>query len=157
MKLWKVCGVYKLKPLLDFDIAIIGGGIIGFSIALSLQKTGKSVLIIDRKDNSNNSTPEKSKKKQYALAMKERHMHGTPLKSVSLTELTEIDRARRKGSCSSLRSQWLPKSLASQIHPLEQHGPSSTSSTGTVVQIMKDQDNGYNSACLLYTSDAADE
>ena len=100
------------------------------------------------KDNSNNSTPEKSKKKQYALAMKERHMHGTPLKSVSLTELTEIDRARRKGSCSSLRSQWLPKSLASQIHPLDQHGPSSTSSTGTVVQIMKDQDNGYNSALL---------
>ena len=100
------------------------------------------------KDNSNNSTPEKSKKKQYSLAMKERHMHGTPLKSVSLTELTEIDRARRKGSCTSLRSQWLPKSLASQIHPLDQHGPSSTSSTGTVVQILKDQDNGYNSALL---------
>ena len=100
------------------------------------------------KDNSNNSTPEKSKKKQCALAMRERHMHGTPLKSVSLTELTEIDKARRKGSCSSLRLQWVPKSLASQMHPLDQNGPSSTSSTGTVVQIMKDQDNGYNSALL---------
>jgi D-amino-acid dehydrogenase len=45
-----------LKPRLDCDVAIIGGGIIGYSIALSLQKTGKTVLIIDRNDKNSNAS-----------------------------------------------------------------------------------------------------
>ena len=45
-----------MKPRLDCDVAIIGGGIIGYSIALSLQKTGKTVLIIDRNDKNSNAS-----------------------------------------------------------------------------------------------------
>ena len=41
---------------MDCDVAIIGGGIIGYSIALSLQKTGKTVLIIDRNDKNSNAS-----------------------------------------------------------------------------------------------------
>lgn len=39
-----------MKLPLDCDVAIIGGGIIGLSIAMSLQQTGKSVIVIDRDD-----------------------------------------------------------------------------------------------------------
>ncbi len=39
-----------MKLPLDCDVAIIGGGIIGLSIAMSLQQTGKSVIVIDRND-----------------------------------------------------------------------------------------------------------
>lgn len=39
-----------MKPHLDYDIAIIGGGVIGLSIAISLQQAGKTVVIIDRDD-----------------------------------------------------------------------------------------------------------
>ncbi|MCH1428818.1 MAG: FAD-binding oxidoreductase [Alphaproteobacteria bacterium] len=45
-----------MKPRLDCDVVIIGGGIIGYSIALSLQKTGKTVLIIDRNDKNCNAS-----------------------------------------------------------------------------------------------------
>jgi D-amino-acid dehydrogenase len=45
-----------LKPRLDCDVAIIGGGIIGYSIALSLQKSGKTVFIIDRNDKNSNAS-----------------------------------------------------------------------------------------------------
>ncbi len=39
-----------MKLPLDCDVAIIGGGIIGLSIAVSLQQTGKTVIVIDRFD-----------------------------------------------------------------------------------------------------------
>ena len=39
-----------MKRPLDCDVAIIGGGIIGLSIAISLQQTGKTVIIVDRND-----------------------------------------------------------------------------------------------------------
>lgn len=45
-----------MKPRLDCDVAIIGGGIIGYSIALSLQKSGKTVFIIDRNDKNSNAS-----------------------------------------------------------------------------------------------------
>ena len=38
-----------MKPHLDYDIAIIGGGVIGLSIAISLQQAGKTVVIIDQR------------------------------------------------------------------------------------------------------------
>lgn len=41
---------------MDCDVAIIGGGIIGYSIALSLQKSGKTVFIIDRNDKNSNAS-----------------------------------------------------------------------------------------------------
>ena len=37
-----------MKSHLDYDIAIIGGGVIGLSIAISLQQAGKTVIIIDQ-------------------------------------------------------------------------------------------------------------
>ena len=39
-----------MKQHLDYDVAVIGGGIIGLSIAISLQQAGKTVIIIDRDD-----------------------------------------------------------------------------------------------------------
>ena len=45
-----------MKPRLDCDVVIIGGGIIGYSIALSLQKSGKTVFIIDRNDKNSNAS-----------------------------------------------------------------------------------------------------
>jgi D-amino-acid dehydrogenase len=39
-----------MKQHLNYDVAIIGGGIIGLSIAISLQQVGKTVIIIDRDD-----------------------------------------------------------------------------------------------------------
>ena len=45
-------------------------------------------------------------------------------------------------------SNMLMKSLASQVKTFDQHGPSSTSSTGTVVHIPKDNDNGSHNLLL---------
>ena len=45
-----------MKPHLDYDIAIIGGGVIGLSIAISLQQSGKTVIIIDQDDEQINAS-----------------------------------------------------------------------------------------------------
>ena len=45
-----------MKPHLDYDIAIIGGGVIGLSIAISLQQAGKTVIIIDQDDEQINAS-----------------------------------------------------------------------------------------------------
>ena len=44
-----------MKPHLDYDIAIIGGGVIGLSIAI-LQQSGKTVIIIDQDDEQINAS-----------------------------------------------------------------------------------------------------
>ena len=107
---------------------------------------------------SASTTPEKSpKRKGYGYKMKQRLKYGSPLKSVSLTELdlcpitiphTYSNDQERRGSSSSLMSNLLTKSLASQVKTFDQHGPSSTSSTGTVVHIPKDNDNGSHNLLL---------
>jgi hypothetical protein len=118
--------------------------------------SGESVVPFSK--TSPASTPEKRhNKKGHGNKMKQRLKYGSPLKSASLTELdicptsiphTTHHDSDRRGSSSSLMSHWLTKNPASQILTFDQHGPSSTSSTGTVVQMLKDQICGSNNVLL---------
>ena len=103
------------------------------------------------------STPEKTKRKQLERKLKQRLKYGSPLKSASLSELdlnpnsvphkiaADLD---RRGSSSSLMSNWLLKHPISHLHHSDQYGPSSISSTGTVIQMLKDSNNSQNNTLL---------
>ena len=111
------------------------------------------------KSKSETSTPDKSpnRKLYRSKMMKHRLKYGSPLKSASLTELDMSPKAmwsqtqhevERRGSSSSLMSHWLTRNLPQHLQQLDQYGPSSLSSTGTVVQMLKGQNYGPQKALL---------
>ena len=103
------------------------------------------------------STPEKTKKKLLERKLKQRLKYGSPLKSASLSELDlnpnsvqhkYANDADRRGSSSSLMTNWLTKHQVSHISNSDQYGPSSMSSTGTVIQMLKESNCSQNNALL---------